>query len=231
MKVEILDIPLADRARGDRRAQAIGTLGLRLRTFRHILDSCLPDRAGRTAVDLGAGHGMFAQVAKRAGYRVTAVDARAPWSLREPGSNKDPDLAGMVFVQSDVRRFDPAGFDVILIIGLLYHLTLQDQVDLLARCAGRPVVIDTEVYDDGAVPDDARSRFTGPVKQDGYDGALVSETGDVWSSFDNASSFWHTEDSILRMFADTDCARVQVIEPAYASRFGPRRWYVLNAET
>ena len=227
MKVETLAVPFADRVRGDPQLQAIGKLGLRLRTFRHILDTCLPPADGRSTVDLGAGHGLFAGLAKKKGYKVTAVDARLPWTLGD--GDRPQDLSGIEVVQHDVRTFDLSGFDTVLIIGLLYHLTFKDQRDLLARCAGRPTVIDTEVFDAAALPGDARDRFRYPVEIDGYHGALVAETGDVWSSYGIDRSFWFSEESLLRFFSEVGVGRVQVVEPAYASHFGPRRWYVLDA--
>ena len=69
------------------------------------------------------------------------------------------------FVQADVRDFDLSGFDVVLVIGLLYHLPLRDQIGLLHRARGKIVVIDTEVFIADLVPYASRlaGRAAAPV--------------------------------------------------------------------
>ena len=97
--------------------------GIRLETFSRLVE----DGGGRTLLDLGAGPCLFARQAVVAGWRVTAVDARTE---RVPHG-----LDGITFIQSDVREFETSGFDCIAILGLLYHLTLTQQEELLTACA------------------------------------------------------------------------------------------------
>jgi hypothetical protein len=201
-------------------------LGFRLRTFRAILELLTPD--GRTLVDLGAGPCLFARLAAKRGFGVTAVDVRPPWNV--DGSPLPLDhLRDVRFVQADCRQFDVSGFDVVSVVGLLYHLTLSEQIDLLSRCRGRTVIVDTEIFDDGAMSDSARERIQAPSESLGYDGIDWLETDDVWSSKGNRLSFWHTVPSLLRMFENTGANSVKIFEPQYRSAHGPRQWYVLNA--
>jgi hypothetical protein len=197
-------------------------LSYRLRVFDLVLREIIGPAGGRSFVDLGAGPLLFAQRARNAGFRVTAVDARPPWTGRVP--------AGIRTVQADVREFDLAGYEVVGIVGLLYHLRLTEQLDLLQRCAGRPTIVDTEVFCPEVVASlHAASPRLRPVGADqGYDGAILVETGDVWSSYGNANSFWPTEASLLAMFARGGWRRVTLLERPYLSRFGRRRWYVLR---
>lgn len=197
-------------------------LSYRLRVFDLVLREIVGPAAGRSYVDLGAGPLLFAQRARDAGFRVTAVDARPPWTGRVP--------AGIRTVQADVREFDLTGYDVIGIVGLLYHLRLAEQLDLLRRCAARPTIVDTEVFCPEIVASlGAASSRLRPVGGDReYDGAILAETSDVWSSYGNADSFWPTEASLLAMFAGGGWRRVTLLEPPYLSRFGRRRWYVLR---
>ena len=98
---------------------------------------------GRTLLDLGAGPCVFSRRARDAGWKVTAVDART--------EVLPDDMEGITFVQSDVREFDPSGFDTIFNLGLLYHLPIQDQKRLLTACAYTRVILETQVHTPGIV--------------------------------------------------------------------------------
>lgn len=205
---------------------------LRLRSFDHLLRQVWPAPQGLHAVDLGAGHGMFAARARRHGFRVTAVDARDRWTSAEAiaGAAPVPDIGGdpgLTWVKQDARDHDLAPYDVIFIIGLLYHLPLAAQVDLLARSAGRPTVIDTEIFDPADPAARACDRLS-PASGAAFDGAFMRETGNHWSAADLTDSFWPTHDAFLAMCAKAGRQSVSVIDPPYRSRFGPRRWFVLD---
>ncbi|MYZ46567.1 methyltransferase domain-containing protein [Propylenella binzhouense] len=211
--------------------EALAALAHRLQAFQFLLDRFWPEPGSRRIVDLGAGHGLFAQIAARRGFSVTAVDARPQWTLADALSigRKQPSRARpeVAWIEGDVRSFDTAGFDVVLAIGLTYHLPLQAQRDFLRRTAGQATVIDTEIYDPSD-PDAAACERLRPVVLDGYDGALCRETGDLWSSIDNEESFWPSHDAMLRMCAGAGRASVIAVGAPYRSRFGWRQWYVLD---
>ncbi|MDQ6437375.1 methyltransferase domain-containing protein [Mesorhizobium sp. LHD-90] len=215
---------------------ALGQLPLRLRTFRWLLSETWPQAKGKRLLDLGAGPGLFARIASRHGFSVTAVDARMPWTAADIEAGQSSAGSGPVFeddeflfIQKDLRDVDDlSGFDVIACIGVLYHLPFADQRDLLARCAARAMVIDTEIYDASRIPESEASRFRPATVAGGYSGAFCREQGQVYSSHGDALSFWFDQDSILRFFADAGCSRVTMVEPQYFSAFGPRRWFVLN---
>ncbi len=153
--MELIRLAGPDSAPIEGEGQAGRRLLQRLGAFEHLLRHRLPSGAGRTLVDLGTGHGLFARLAARHGFAVTAVDAREPWSLGRAG---DASSAATVlppeipFVQADVRGFELSSFDVVLAIGLIYHLPLHDQIALLHRARGKIVVIDTEVFIAELVP-------------------------------------------------------------------------------
>jgi 2-polyprenyl-3-methyl-5-hydroxy-6-metoxy-1,4-benzoquinol methylase len=111
--------------------------------FRALLAPFAPGRL----LDLGAGKGNFALIAAGLGWKVTAVDAR---TVRWPDlAESDPTtralIASVRWVQADVRELSiPTGaYDLICILGLLHHLEIHDQVDLLRRCAGTLLRLDT----------------------------------------------------------------------------------------
>ena len=207
--------------------RGLQTIGFRLRTFNRILEMLKQRISGDTFVDLGAGPCLFAKLAAKNDFRVTAVDVRPPWNI--DGSPLPLEsLAGIEFVQADACQFDVSGFDVVSIVGLLYHLTIAEQIDLLSRCGQKIVILDTEVFDAEKMSEPARERIGPPADAMGYEGIDWLETGHVWSSKGNRYSFWHTVPSLLRMFENTGAKNVTMFEPQYRSAHGPRQWYLLN---
>jgi hypothetical protein len=220
LRVVHREVPFAAPVPGAHDRRSLRMLAYRLRVFDLALAE-LGSAGGRRYVDLGAGALPFARRAQGAGWGVTAVDARAPWLGEVP--------AGMAHAQEDVRGFDFSGFDAVGIVGLLYHLPLADQVALLRRCAGRPTVIDTEVYSPEAVPAGAHSARLGPaVVREGWRGGAFAEEGRHWSSAGDAESFWLDEASLLALCGECGWREAVVFGPAYASLFGLRRFLVLR---
>ena len=163
----------------------------RLDIFRSIL---APLRPGRL-VDLGAGHGKFSILASRLGWDVTAVDAR---------TTRTPDAPGIEWVQADVRDFPLEGYDCVSILGLLYHLEVDDQLDLLRRAAGTLTIVDTH------------HALATTHTERGYRGRTFSEQLDAATAgWGNPTSFWPTEESLVRQFHDAGFERVFKYVPQY----------------
>lgn len=140
-------------------------------------------------IDLGSGHGLFAQRAADAGWQVTAQDARPD---RFP--ENEPRVDWQV---GDVREFDLTGYDVISCLGLFYHLTLDDQLDLLARAKGTPMILDTHVANNRPTP----IRLSPQVELQGYVGRMYTERDQTaaTASWGNAESFWPRTRALYRM--------------------------------
>jgi SAM-dependent methyltransferase len=117
---------------------------MRARIFKQIVG----EGDGRRLLDLGCGPGNFSRSARDLGWKVTAVDGR---TTRLEGK----DMSGIDFVQADVRDFDVSGFDTITNLGLLYHLPLDAQRDLLERSSYTRVILETQVHEHGVVPPSA----------------------------------------------------------------------------
>lgn len=196
----------------------------RTNTFRYLLDHVIHP-SGRRLLDLGAGTCSFAKIARDRGFDVVAVDGR---SVRVPDA---AELGSIRFIQSDVREFDIRGFDIILIFGLLYHLDIPDQIDLLNRCNYAPVVIvDTQVHDAKlATVEMAKRSATGIIERDGYTGVEFIELNNPMAAIGNPRSFWHTEGSILKLFGDCGYKSAILIDPVYVSKHGMRRFFILPA--
>jgi hypothetical protein len=156
----------------------------RLALFRSLLALCRPG----CLVDLGSGHGRFAQEAVAQGWRVTAVDAR---------TERWPDDPAITWLQADVRTYDLTGYDLIACLGLFYHLTLEDQLALLTRSANRPIIIDTHL-DTGESDEPLSER----VVVSGYEGRWYDEPGGLLAAWGNPRSFWPTTEAFRRMLSE-----------------------------
>lgn len=160
---------------------------LRIGWFRRLL-STFP--TGRL-IDLGAGHGAFSLEAAELGWQVTALDARGD-RYPEP---RDPRVDWQL---GDVRDADLGSYDVIACLGLFYHLTVDDQIDLLARAKGTPIILDTHVANDRPVP----MKLSEPVTLSGYAGRLYTEPDQATNSpasWGNDQSFWPRPRALFRM--------------------------------
>lgn len=171
-----------------------------------IFRSLLRDKPPGRLLDLGAGHGRFSQRAQQLGWQVTAVDAR---------DARFPNTEGIDWVRSDIRdfKFEGGDYDCICVLGLLYHLTLEDQLQLLSRCAGIFTIIDTHVA------------LSKEVSHQGYEGKFYREAQEEipeeqlesanQSSWGNRVSFWPTEHSLIDMIRKSGFSTVAPVRPNY----------------
>jgi tetratricopeptide (TPR) repeat protein len=197
----------------------------RMRIFRYLL-GCVAKQGDRV-VDLGAGHCAFSRVARDMGHLVTAVDARTE---RKPD---DSELDTIQFVQTDVRAFDLGGFDVIIFLGLLYHLELTAQLDILRRCAATkvPVILETQVHVEAMVPEsETRPWARELVRRGEYEGVVFPEGDNPMASVGNPESFWATEPALLAMLGNAGFTHAIVVDPLLQSKYGARRFLLLNAD-
>jgi hypothetical protein len=200
---------------------------IRVETFSRLVG----DGQGKTLLDLGAGPCIFAGIARDAGWAVTAVDARTE---RLPGPDR---MKGITFVEADVRGFDVRGFDTVSILGLLYHLTLDEQRALLAACAYTRVILETQVHTPGFVPPAAEPWGRKIVVEEGLEGVVFPERkggaldANPMASVGNPTSFWLTEPSLLKLIDSCGYRSAEVASPSFASKYGTRRFYVLDGAT
>lgn len=148
------------------------------------------DLAGVRVLDLACRTGAFAAAFHEAGADATGVEGRQ--------ENLDMAYPGPRYIHDDVRNLNPVSHgshDVVLCLGILYHLDAADAVALLramwsvthfATQTGI-AVIDTHL----GAPLDA-------VAVDGhtFHGNWYGEPPGLWSSIGNPRSFWFTDDSL-----------------------------------
>jgi hypothetical protein len=162
--------------------------------------------------DIGAGHGTFSRIAADMGWRVTAVDVR---------SQRFPDDDRITWVTQDVRRFDRYDdVDLVVCLGLWYHLTLTDQRQLAKRVAPRPMILDTHVATP-TIPTYStkqQPRISDIVRRGGFQGRFFSEKGlqrNATASWGNELSFWPSIPSLERQMWDAGYEIFEQISPPY----------------
>ncbi len=173
------------------------------------------DAAGRKlselrVLDLGCLEGMYAIEFARHGAEVVGVEGRLANIEKARFAQEVLALDKLKFVQDDVRNLsvDKYGrFDVVLCIGLLYHLDAPDVFEFTERMSDvctSIAVVDTH-YSHIAIEERVYKGRT-------YSGHLftefVNETPEekekaAWAALDNVNSFWLTLPSLFNLFADT----------------------------
>lgn len=122
---------------------------------RRVMQS-IADLAGKPfdrlrILDLGCGEGVYAIEAALHGARVLAVDARRERMDQGAEVARRHGLANVEFVQADARKLSPethGTFDVVLFLGLLYHMDAPELFSMLENVHGmcdRLLLIDTLV--------------------------------------------------------------------------------------
>jgi len=143
----------------------------------------------------------------------------------------EPEKSSIRFVRKDVRQFDVESFDVVLILGLLYHLELEDQIRVLRSCRGKTVLIDTMVCGPDLItryPQDAWQ--TAVTSKGEFEGIDYPENDNVMASVGNRTSFWHTDPSYARLFAHCGFDEVTAYRPFYLAKHGLRSFYRLGPD-
>ena len=166
-------------------------------------------------LDLGAAKGNLSLTAAGLGWHVTAVNADTPrWPERNEAS--DPDLTALLdsitFVQADVRQLDidRNAYDLICITGL-HDLDVPDQVALVRKCAGTPLLIDAHI---ASAPLEAHGDYRGMLGPDDSEARDERDSSTAVSS-SHASAFLHTEESLVRLLRDCGYPIVFQARPPY----------------
>lgn len=152
-------------------------------------------------IDLGAGHCEFSLMAQAIGWGVTALDVR-----KDRTPELKPDIR---FIHADLlsKEWNPEDYDLILCLGVYYHLDQNMQHDLLARCRNKFMILDTHVANHKDEPNNYRPLLGDTYEKSGETGADYIEAiglsdqkrkeKDLLASYDNKTSWWQTKDSLI----------------------------------
>ena len=152
-------------------------------------------------LDLGAYEGGFAVELARQGAEVVAIEGREQHVEKARFTAEMLGLDRLEVRHGEVRALDqvePDSFDVVLCLGVLYHLDAPDVVRVvgeLARLCSGFAVIETQIGLSG------RARVVDGDRE--YRGFTHSEDiTQPGASLDNLQSFWPTRASLLNLLAN-----------------------------
>jgi SAM-dependent methyltransferase len=191
---------------------------LRLHAILRVLNMLFGANLGGVRVaDLGCLEGGFSLALAQRGAEVLGIEARHR-NLEKAALLRDHfGLPNLRFEVGDVKDFgsDSGGqFDVVLALGILYHL--DEPAHWLRRVAAatrRVLILDTHFApaDDAAMSlIDPRLSALGPLETQDVNGALVKgrwfhefaddadREAQLWASYSNNRSFWLTKQSLVR---------------------------------
>ncbi|MDQ2652991.1 MAG: class I SAM-dependent methyltransferase [Chloroflexota bacterium] len=166
-------------------------------------------------LDVGAGKGTVSLTAAGLGWHVTAVNAATlRWAKRDVDADPEPAalLDSITFMQADVRQLniDRHAYDLICITGL-HDFDVPDQVALVRKCAGTPLLIDARI---ASAPIDAFGDYRGMLSQD-HSEAHDERDETAAPPSRHASAFLHTEESLVRLLRDCGYPIVFQARPPY----------------
>jgi SAM-dependent methyltransferase len=161
-------------------------------------------------LDLGCGEGVYAIEAALRGAEVLALDARTQRMALGAACAARHGLRGVRFVQEDARRVTRAThgtFDVVYLLGLLYHLDVPDLFSVLEHVSDvctRMLVVDTLISPEGEEATAWRDRtYHGRRHREHEDGdSDERRRGRVLRSIDNTWSFRLTQRSLAGLLHD-----------------------------
>jgi SAM-dependent methyltransferase len=181
--------------------------------------------SGLRVLDLGAGEGMFSAELAAHGADVLAIEARAPSVAKIELARDALGLPNLRVVQGDVRELSRerhGEFDVVLCLGILYHLD-ADGVFLLTRrmaeVCRRFALVDTHfgLRDRTEVRDDGRSYSGVTYREHDPGSSSAAREAELRASIDNPESFWPTRPSLYNLLADVGFSSVHETRiPRYA---------------
>ncbi|MFN7953654.1 MAG: methyltransferase domain-containing protein [bacterium] len=165
------------------------------------------DLTGLRVLDLGCGEGVFAIEAALAGASVLGIDGRAERMDAGRAVAAELGLDGVELVNADLRAFpfeERGPFDVVLALGVLYHLTARELVEVVGRVAhvaARAAVVETHVARGAVESVELQGQLLRGWHYREHRAEDASETRQQrrLASLDNEWSFWPTAASLCEL--------------------------------
>lgn len=158
-------------------------------------------------LDLACLEGLYGIECARQGARTVLVDARQANLEKVRFAKEALKLKNLDIIKDDVRNLnvkDYGKFDVILCLGIFYHLDHSDLFDFTVRMYNATknlVIFDTHIASNGekSFIRDGVEYFGKRYMEHRIDADENEMETDVWKSLDNRYSFMLTKTSLIRM--------------------------------
>lgn len=189
----------------------------RIALVSHLVTKYSHGARGLTILDLACRTGSFSHALATQGHRVTGIEGR------KDNLDQAPLHPNIQYELANVKDLpESPQFDVTLCLGLLYHLTAQEALELLRKLTKVTrdfVILDTHV---------STSDQEVVVENRTYFGHTFPEVEGDWSSIGNDASWWFTEDSLKKLLSVAGWHATNVESPEGDP--SDRRWFVLFQE-
>lgn len=179
-------------------------------------------------LDLGCLEGGVSIEFARHGCHVVGIEGRSDNTRKGELIRDLLGLENLKFVTDDVLNMTEeryGRFDVILCLGILYHVDAKDLLPFVAKMyemCNRVVIVDTHI----AMNDEAKDSFTSngctysgkSMKEHPLNSTQDQKMDRKWASLNNDFSFWPTKTSLINMFADAGFSSVfEIHHPFFIS--------------
>jgi SAM-dependent methyltransferase len=177
------------------------------RVIQTVSDLAHRPLTGLRVLDLGCAHGHYSIELASRGAQVLGIEGRTSWLEQANRNKQNASLSNVEFVQDDVRNLSKAKygeFDIVLCLGLLYHLDAPAVFDFVGKVA--EVCSDFAVFETHFAKTPILShewqgrRYWGASTVEHPVGASqVDKLKVVGASLDNNQSFWFTQASLCNI--------------------------------
>lgn len=164
---------------------------------------CVFDLAGGSVdglriLDLACLEGLYAIEFARHNAKCLGIEGREANIEKARFAKAVLQLANLDFVQDDVRNLSVekyGRFDVVLCLGLLYHLDAPDVfqfIERLSEVSARFCIVDTRIALSPTAQYAYRDRVYSGLKGEEHDvrESSTAKTAKLWASLDNNQNFW-----------------------------------------
>jgi len=186
-------------------------------------------------LDLACFEGQYAIEFALQGAEVVGIEGREANLAKAHFSAEAHGLERLSLVRGDVRdlrREQFGGFDVVLCLGLLYHLDFPEAIRFLehvAEVCDCLAIFDTHVNLGfrRSIRDGGRTYWGRPYVEHSSRADASEREQSRWASLDNARSFWFTRASLINVLVDVGFTSVYECEvPPEATKPADRRTFV-----
>ena len=153
--------------------------------------------------------------------------------MRKRSSRRTPSGLPIAWFSRDDHDVDIASdgtFDVVLCLGILYHLDVPDVftlIDQMAAMCTRTLIVDTHITFEPTRTESHQGygyRGADYIEHDEDSSSREERQHALWASLDNPKSFWPTRSSLLTLLAHAGFTTVaEVHVPAWPGQKSSRR--------
>ncbi len=177
------------------------------RVVRAVCDIAHRPLTGLRVLDLACAHGHYSFEMAKLGAQVLGIEGRESWLTQARQTQQELALANLEFVQDDVRNLSKekyGEFDIVLCLGILYHLDAPDVFDFLGNVADVCrdfAIVETHI----AVTPDAMHAWRGKqywgtsCYEHDVNAKPEDKLKNVGASLDNPNAFWLTQASLCNI--------------------------------